>query len=84
MADNQPRKPQRPYDDEKYRAMRNAGIGLTIPMMLAASILVGCLVGYYLDRWLHTTPWLFLVFFILGIVTGIRETILLIRKLNDN
>jgi ATP synthase protein I len=68
---------------DAYQAMRNAGIGLTIPMLLASSIIVSCVIGYYLDRWLGTAPWLFLLFFILGIATGIRETILLIRKMND-
>ena len=63
--------------------MRSIGIGFTIPMMMAASVLVGCLIGYYLDRWLGTDPWLFLVFLGLGIATAVRETMILIKKLNQ-
>lgn len=62
--------------------MRSIGIGFTIPMVMAASVLVGCLIGYHLDRWLGTEPWLFLVFLVLGIVTAIRETMQLVRKMN--
>lgn len=71
---------QRPDDRSDWRGI---GIGFTIPMMLAASVIVGCLIGYYLDQWLGTSPWLFLLFLALGITAGIRETMLLIRKINE-
>ncbi|MBX7245480.1 MAG: AtpZ/AtpI family protein [Candidatus Sumerlaeaceae bacterium] len=64
-------------------AMRNAGLAITIPTLMAASVLVGCLIGYYLDRWLHSRGILFLVFLVLGIVAGVREVRAILRKLND-
>lgn len=78
---NTPDKPSRKTSAEKYKTMRGLGIGLTIPMLLAASIVVSSMIGYYLDNWLGTGPWLTLLFLFLGIATGIRETILLIRKI---
>lgn len=33
----------------------------------------GVLLGYFLDRWLGTSPWLTLIGLALGIVVGFRE-----------
>ena len=63
--------------------MRSIGIGFTIPMVMAASVIVACLIGYYLDLWLGTKPWLFLLFLVLGIATAIRETMILLRRMNQ-
>ncbi|MGB9735776.1 MAG: AtpZ/AtpI family protein [bacterium] len=35
------------------------------------SVVVGIFIGYYLDKYLHTTPWLTLVFTCLGFVASI-------------
>lgn len=36
-----------------------------------AAIIVGGLIGWVLDRWIGTKPWLFLGFFVLGCVAGV-------------
>ena len=38
---------------------------------ITAGVMVYGLVGWGLDRWLGTWPWLFLVFFVLGSVAGV-------------
>ncbi|MCX7019674.1 MAG: AtpZ/AtpI family protein [bacterium] len=68
-----------PQDDNGWR---NAGMALMLPLMMASAALIGCAIGYYLDRWLGTRPWLFLLFLVLGFVTGARETIKTVRGLN--
>jgi ATP synthase protein I len=40
---------------------------------LVAGIAVGVVIGWVLDRWLGTTPWLLLVFFVLGSAAGITN-----------
>jgi len=35
------------------------------------SIVMGAGLGYALDRWLGTGPWLFLVGFVLGVAAGV-------------
>ena len=45
--------------------------GMRMATELVASVLVGGLIGYGLDYFLGTKPWLFLVFFILGFAAGI-------------
>ena len=39
---------------------------------VVASIGLGILIGWLLDRWLGTTPWLLLVFTVLGMLAAIK------------
>jgi len=39
----------------------------------AAAIGIGMAIGYWLDRWLGSDPWLMLVFLALGFAAGIRN-----------
>jgi len=59
--------------EDKGRSLRGVAILSTIGIMLAACICIGALIGYYLDRWLGTEPWLMVVFFLLGAVAGFVE-----------
>ena len=34
------------------------------------SIVVGLLIGYFLDKYLGTEPWLLIIFFFLGVLAG--------------
>jgi F0F1-type ATP synthase assembly protein I len=46
---------------------------------IAAGIVVPIFIGYWLDGWLETSPWLLLV----GCVVGIVNIFILIFQLND-
>jgi ATP synthase protein I len=54
----------------RTRAASGIGLGMRVGVELVAALLVGCGIGYLLDRWLGTAPWLFLVFFLLGSAAG--------------
>jgi len=45
---------------------RLSSIGVT----LVASTAIGLAIGYWLDRWFRTTPWLTLTFALFGIAAG--------------
>ena len=47
---------------------------------MVASTLIGLAMGYYLDEWLGTTPWLTLTFLFIGIVSGFRNIFILTRR----
>jgi ATP synthase protein I len=49
---------------------RKAGPYLDASWQLAGSVLFWVLVGYFVDRWLHTTPWLLVAGAVLGIGLG--------------
>ena len=67
------------------RIMSNQKLALaaSVSTNLAAPIIGGILLGYFLDRWLHTTPWMFLVFTILGTVGGFIALIRTVNKINQ-
>lgn len=47
---------------------------------LVSATVVGGAIGYFLDKWLGTQPWLLLVFFFIGIGTGFRDLFHMIKK----
>lgn len=57
------------------RSSQNRGMayGLRMASELVAAVLVGGLIGYALDHFLGTKPWLFLVMFILGFAAGVTN-----------
>lgn len=70
-------------DKEPERPRNEAlGAGLRIAVELAAAVLIGAAAGILLDRWLGTTPWLLIVFFILGCAAGLRNVIATARELD--
>ena len=47
------------------------GIGFRVGVDVAAALAVGLGIGYLLDAWLGTKPWLLVVFFFLGAGAGV-------------
>ena len=52
-------------------AASGIGVGLRVGIELVAGLGVGLAIGWGLDRWLGTKPWLMIVFFFLGAAAGI-------------
>jgi ATP synthase protein I len=51
-----------------YNALNASAVGLE----LGLSVGLGLLVGFYMDKWLGTEPWLMLLWLLLGLVAGFR------------
>lgn len=49
------------------------GLGFRIAVDIVAALIVGVGIGVLLDRWLGTTPWLMIVFFVLGSAAGLMN-----------
>jgi len=58
---------------EKPPDERGKGLALTfrISAELVGGLIVGVGIGWLLDRWLGTKPWLLIVFFLLGSAAGL-------------
>ncbi|HEV7511738.1 MAG TPA: AtpZ/AtpI family protein [Candidatus Acidoferrum sp.] len=50
-------------------------MAMELPFVLVGAVLLGGVVGFFLDRGLHTKPWLMLVFGALGFFGGVRDII---------
>ncbi|PKL52470.1 MAG: hypothetical protein CVV37_01120 [Nitrospira bacterium HGW-Nitrospira-1] len=50
---------------------------------LVLSTFVGLAIGYGLDSLFHSSPWLTIIFLILGIIAGFRELLRMAKK-QDN
>lgn len=74
---------QAEIEEQQDRANRSRGMayGLRMSTELVAAILVGGFMGYMLDMWLGTRPWLFLVFMMLGFSAGILNILRAFKRM---
>ena len=59
----------------------NLGIAFKMSTELVAAVAVGTIIGFILDNWFGTKPWLILLFFFLGVITGILNVIKSAKKM---
>ena len=57
------------------------GTASVIGLHMVSGVLVGGVIGYFLDEWLGTGPWLKLVFFVLGVAAGFYNVYLDTKRL---
>ena len=48
---------------------------------LVAAVAVGTIIGFILDNWFDTKPWLILIFFFIGVIAGIMNVIRSAKKM---
>ncbi|HZV90283.1 MAG TPA: AtpZ/AtpI family protein [Candidatus Binatus sp.] len=53
--------------------VQQSALGLELPFTFAGAVALGGFIGYFLDKWLHTGPWLMAVFGCFGFAAGILE-----------
>jgi ATP synthase protein I len=51
------------------------GRGMRAAAELIGGVVVGGVLGWYLDVWLNTKPWMFILFFLLGTGAGMLSII---------
>lgn len=64
-------------DKPVYKQLFNAS---SVGMALVSGMLVGGAIGYFLDKWLGTSPWLLFIFLIFGFIAGIKNAIHYMKK----
>ena len=50
---------------------------------LVAAVAVGTIIGFILDNWFDTKPWLMIFFFFLGSAAGILNVIKVAKKMQE-
>ena len=76
-SDSKPEKtdPAIPVAEKAKDVSNQAAIAMELPFVLVSAVVVGGLLGYFLDRWLHTKPWLLLLFGGIGFYAGVRDVL---------
>ena len=73
---------QKENKDDRYLAMRRAGLLSTVPFLLAASPIIGFFIGRFIDRRLGSDPAFSIVFLILGFVAGAVQVAKVVKEAN--
>ena len=51
------------------------GTALKLSTEMVAAVLVGSIIGFILDNWFDSKPWLIIIFFFVGVVAGIINVV---------
>ncbi len=64
-------------------ASRGMALAFSVGFALTGPIILGALLGLWLDRLLHTAPWLTVGLLLLGIVAGFTQMIRILDRLQE-
>jgi ATP synthase protein I len=59
--------------EDRKQLFRSLSFLSSMGISMVAATFIGLAIGYHLDRWLDTSPWLTLLFLGLGIAAGFRN-----------
>jgi len=62
-------------DEDKEEINRKSGLAYAAAFSLFACVIAGLILGWLLDRWLETKPWLLVAGLVLGAAAGLYEFI---------
>ena len=64
------------YSESKEPSTSGMGHAFKMSTELVAAVAVGTIIGFILDNWFGTKPWLILIFFFVGVIAGIMNCLL--------
>ena len=70
--------------ENKGANVASLGNALKIGTELIAAVLVGSILGYILDNWFDTKPFIMISFFFIGVAAGILNVIRSAKKMHKN
>jgi len=60
------------------------GVAFKMSTEMVAAVVVGTIIGFILDNWFGTKPWLILIFFFVGVIAGILNVFRSAKRMQDN
>jgi ATP synthase protein I len=69
-------------EDDQQETNRKSGLAYAAAFSLFAAVVAGLIIGWLLDRWLGTGPWLLVTGIVLGSAAGFYELIRASSKLS--
>jgi ATP synthase protein I len=73
-----------PLSDNKRDVIRSLLSYSSLGIEMGLSVAIGIGMGYYLDRFFKTAPYLTIIFMILGIVAAMKTIYTLLRKIQKD
>ena len=64
-----------PTEKKAQEVTRQSTAALELPFTLVGAVLLGGVLGYFLDKWLHTGPWFLVILGAVGFYGGVREVL---------
>jgi F0F1-type ATP synthase assembly protein I len=81
LPDNKSVSPSTPPPHKEPKSeSRQFAVALELPFILVSAIVIGGLLGYLLDRWLHIRPIMTLILGGLGFYAGLRDVLKRVSK----
>jgi len=68
----------------KKEGSSSMGIALKMGTEFVAAVFVASFMGFYVDKWLQTTPIFIIIFFIIGSVAGILNVVRSSKMINKD
>lgn len=56
-------------------AARQIALAMELPFLLVGPAVIGGVIGFFVDRWLHTKPWVMIVLGLCGVVLGLFDAL---------
>jgi len=69
---------------EKDIEKSSFGKAFQLSTELVSAVLVATIIGFILDSWFDTKPWLIIIFFFIGVATGILNVIRSAKKMQKD
>ena len=66
---------------EKNNEKSSFGKAFQLSTELVSAVLVATIIGFILDNWFGTKPWLIIIFFFIGVTAGIINVIRSAKKM---
>ena len=70
-------------NEDNNRNSPSMGSAFKLSTDLVAHVAVGTIIGFILDNWFDTKPWLIIIFFFLGSTAGILNVIKTAKKMQE-
>jgi len=71
-------------EEDKKKLYKKVVRYSTIGLEMGFSVAIGVAIGYFLDRFFKTGPWLTLIFLIFGVIAGFRSLFSLMKNIDKN
>ena len=78
IAKNKAKSRKSSKNDESTSSM---GTAFKMSTELVSAVAVGTIIGFILDNWFGTKPWLILIFFFVGVTAGIMNVVKSAKKM---